>query len=105
MNEEYQNKPADTGITRRGFPVYKENPSLASAFPTKVSHKQTKDLGDVYMVAPGTGEVVAQGAFGFIEDKKVDSEQFVKVYLEGIRQYGQLSKAGAILFPPRSLTS
>jgi len=50
------------------------------------------------MVAPGTGEVVASGAFAFVEEKEVDAQEFVKVYLDGIRQYGQLSKAGALLF-------
>lgn len=48
------------------------------------------------MVSPETGEVLAEGAFGFIEEKDVDHEQFVKVYLEGIRQYGQLSRLGFI---------
>lgn len=50
------------------------------------------------MMAPGTGEVVARGAFGFVQEKEVDSEEFVKMYLAGIRKYGELSKAGAILF-------
>lgn len=75
-----------------------ENPSLINSFPTKVSRKNTKSNTDAYMVAPGTGEIIAQGAFGFIEEKLVDSEEFVKVYLDGIRQYGNLSKAGAALF-------
>ena len=50
------------------------------------------------MIAPGTGEVLGRGAFGFVEEKEIDSEQFVKVYLAGIRKYGELSKAGAQLF-------
>ena len=50
------------------------------------------------MVAADTGEVLGRGAFGFVEEKEIDNEQFVKVYLEGIKQYGQLSKAGALLF-------
>ncbi|MFZ4700918.1 MAG: hypothetical protein ACOYMG_12790 [Candidatus Methylumidiphilus sp.] len=50
------------------------------------------------MIAPGTGEVIAKGAFAFVEDREVDSEQFVKMYLAGIRRYGELSKAGALLF-------
>jgi hypothetical protein len=50
------------------------------------------------MVAPGSGEVISRGAFGFVEEKEVDSEQFVKIYLAGVRQYGELSKAGALLF-------
>jgi hypothetical protein len=55
-------------------------------------------MGDAWMVAPGTGEVVGRGAFAFVEEKEVDSEEFVKIYLAGIRQYGELSKAGALLF-------
>jgi hypothetical protein len=51
-----------------------------------------------YMVAPDTGEVIASGTFGFVEERELDSEQFVKVYLDGIKQYAQLSKAGALLF-------
>ena len=50
------------------------------------------------MVAPGTGEVLAKGAFAFVEEKPIDPEQFVKVYLAGIKQHGQLSKSGAMLF-------
>jgi hypothetical protein len=41
---------------------------------------------------------LADGGIAFIEEQEIDSEQFVKIYLEGIRQYGQLSKAGAKLF-------
>ena len=50
------------------------------------------------MVAPGTGEVLARGDLGFMEEKEVDSEEFVKVYLDGVRKYGELRKAGALLF-------
>lgn len=97
MDKENQKKQ-EIGITRRGFPVYMENPSLVNSFPTRVSKKGSSSNIDAYMIAPGTGEIIAQGAFGFIEEKLVDSEEFVKVYLEGIRQYGNLSKAGAVLF-------
>lgn len=97
MSDESQ-KQVKTELTRRGFPVYLTNPSLVDALPVRIISKQSKKLGDAYMVAPGTGEVVSKGAFAFVEEREVDSEQFVKVYLEGIRQYGQLSKAGALLF-------
>jgi hypothetical protein len=33
-----------------------------------------------------------------VEEAEVDNEQFVKVYLAGIKQYAQLSKAGEVLF-------
>jgi hypothetical protein len=85
-------------LTRRGHQVYRDNPSLADAFPARIHSSTTKMAGEAYMVAPGSGEVIAQGAFGFVQEKIVDSEEFVKIYLAGIRRYGELSKAGALLF-------
>lgn len=49
------------------------------------------------MIAQDTGEVVG-GTFGFVEEKEVDGEEFVKVYLAGIKKFAELSKAGATLF-------
>ncbi|HEX5213305.1 MAG TPA: hypothetical protein VFW22_16390 [Pseudolabrys sp.] len=85
-------------LTRRGKVVYETNPSVVERFPVRLSPTKLKGSAKAYMVAPGTGEVLAEGSFGFVEEKEVDSEQFVKVYLDGIRQYGQLSKAGALIF-------
>lgn len=85
-------------MTRRGHPVYRDNPSLMDAFPARIHSAKTTKMGGAYMVAPGSGEVIAEGAFGFVEEKIVDSEEFVKIYLAGIRRYGELSKAGALLF-------
>ena len=87
-----------TQPTRRGFPVYDHNPSIVGPLPTRITPKRTNTMGQAYMVAPGTGEVVAKGSFGFVEVQEVDSEKFVKVYLDGIKQYGQLAKAGATMF-------
>src|SRR5271168_541778 len=95
MSQSRQEKPKP--LTRRGHQVYRDNPSLADAFPARIQSSTTK-MSDAYMVAPGTGEVIAQGAFGFVQEKIVDSEEFVKIYLAGIRRYGELSKAGALLF-------
>lgn len=99
MSQERQNDSVEPAqLTRRGKPVYESNPSVVGRFPIRmVPHKPNKTT-QAYMVAPGTGEVLAEGAFGFVEEKEIDNEQFVKVYLDGIRQYGQLSKAGALLF-------
>lgn len=95
MSQVRQEKPKP--LTRRGHQVYRDNPSLADAFPARIQSSTTK-MSDAYMVAPGSGEVIAQGAFGFVQEKIVDSEEFVKIYLAGIRRYGELSKAGALLF-------
>ena len=99
MSQERQEKPQKSKVlTRRGFPVYRDNPSLSDALPARIQTAKPTAMGQAYMVAPGTGEVIAQGAFGFVEEKIVDSEEFVKIYLAGIRRYGELSKAGALLF-------
>ncbi len=84
--------------TRRGKRIYESNPSLDDRLPVRLIPRQIGKKASVCMYAPGTGEVLAEGAFAFAEEKEVDSEQFMKVYLDGIRQYGQLSKAGAMLF-------
>jgi hypothetical protein len=85
-------------LTRYGHPIYDHNPSLSEPFPVRIRPSKPTKMSGAYMVAPGTGEVISRGAFGFVEEKEVDSEEFVKIYLAGIRQYGELSKAGALLF-------
>lgn len=85
-------------LTRYGKVIYEKNPSITGEFPTRIKPKQTNKLGDVYMVAPGSGEVVAQGAFAFVEEREVDSEEFGKIYLDGVKKFGELSKSGALLF-------
>jgi hypothetical protein len=95
--KEPENSSGD-GLTRRGHPVYSTNPSVTSALPVRIKPGQSHRFNNAYMVAPGTGEVLGRGSFGFIEEIEVDSAEFVKIYLEGIRKYGELSKAGALLF-------
>ena len=85
-------------LTRRGKAIYETNPSVAGTFPVRISQGKQAKGQEAYMIAPDTGEVIASGTFGFIEEKEVDNEQFVKVYLDGIKQFAQLSKAGALIF-------
>ncbi len=95
---DYMEKSHEDGLQRRGYKVYESNPSLSDRLPTRISHSRPSKLGDAYMVVPGTGEFISKGAFGFVQEKEVDSEEFVKIYLAGIRKYGELSKAGATMF-------
>ena len=84
---------------RRGKAVYETNPSVVEGnFPLRISTGKQKHGGSAYMVSADTGQVLGTGAFGFVEEKVLDNEQFVKVYLDGIKKYGELSKAGAQLF-------
>lgn len=85
-------------LTRYGKPIYKTNPSIVGNFPIRIKPMQPQKGVDAYVVSSGTGEVLAQGSFSFIEEIAVDEAQFVKIYLEGIRKHTQLSKSGALLF-------
>lgn len=86
-------------LTRRGKPVYEANPSVVGGrFKTRMMPAKTTKGGQAYMITADTGQVIGEGTFGFVEEKEIDAAQFVKVYLEGIKQYGQLSKAGATIF-------
>ncbi len=39
-------------------------------------------------------KIFAKGSFSFVDKYEVEKAQFVKIHLDGARQYGQLSKAG-----------
>jgi len=103
MAEEFQDETREVAVfkrpvlKRRGFPIYETNPSVGR-FPVRIKRSDVKAGQSVYMVAPGTGEIIGRGAFGFVAEEEVDSEEFVKVYLEGVRKYGELKKAGTLIF-------
>jgi hypothetical protein len=98
MAEQFQEEKQEMAVlTRRGFTIYETNPSVGR-FPVRVKRSAVRAGQSVYMVAPGSGDVIGRGAFGFVEEKEVDSEEFVKVYLDGVRKYGELKKAGALIF-------
>lgn len=99
MSESGQNETAKLPQMRRGKVFYVANPSIVgSRFATRfITNKVTK-TGSALMITPDTGQVLSEGCLGFIEEKEVDTATFVKVYLAGIKQYAQLSKAGAAIF-------
>ena len=82
---------------RRGYPIYESNPSADYTLPVRVKSKKPSKIGDSYVISRD-GEVLANGAMAFVEETEVDTEHFLKIYLAGIRQYGQLSQSGATLF-------
>ena len=85
-------------MQRRGHTVYETNPSITNKLPMRIAQSKPSKMGDAMMIAPGTGEVLSKGTFGFVREKVVDTEEFVKMYLAGIRTYGQLRKAGSTMF-------
>lgn len=82
-------------IQRRGHTLYETNPSIADRIPTRIVHTKPNKNSETYMlVAPGTGEVVGKGAFAFVHEKEVDTEEFMKIFADGLSTHGQLTKPG-----------
>lgn len=83
---------------RRGKVLYKTNPSISGGWNGNIVTRPAGRGRSAMIVSPDTGELLGSGTFGFMEEKEIDSERFVKVYLDGIKQYAGLGKAGASLF-------
>jgi hypothetical protein len=84
---------------KKGVPVYKSNPSVPN--PSDISRRKKIKYGDEkkgFVVDSGTGEVIAVGGMGFYQFEEVDDTRFVKMFLSGIKQTAELSKAGLALF-------
>jgi hypothetical protein len=93
---------ADTNqvSTRRGFPVYRTNPSVPSAngLPTRSKRFQVPGGKASMIVDHSTGELKGIGGVGFWWQEEVDSSRFVKLFLDGIKQAAGLSKSGMQVF-------
>lgn len=85
---------------KNGVPIYEANPSIPKKSNNDLTSLRKVKVGnDVKgFVIDGVGEVVGSGAVGFYEFQEVDKTQFVKFYLEGIRQAVGLSKSGLAIF-------
>lgn len=82
-------------IQRRGHTLYETNPSIADKLPTRIVHSTPNTSGETFMLmAPGTGEVVGRGAFAFVKEKVVDTEEFMKIYSTGLSTHANLTKPG-----------
>lgn len=84
--------------TRRGVVLYETNPFLGVALVnTKQGIKRisSKD-GNKMMVISDTGEVVAPA--GFWQAQDVDKTQFVKLYINGVKAFKDLTGAGTKVF-------
>lgn len=89
--------PADV---RRGHPVYDRNPSVPVPNALVGRRKPVKIANGNRMMIVGrdTGEILGEGHAAFFEMKEVDETQFVKLYLDGIKQTTKLTAAGLKVF-------
>jgi hypothetical protein len=84
-----------TQKTRRGIEVYQKSPFIPSVATR--SRVVTNKRGDMMLVSTETGEIHAPIA-GFWESKEVDTAKFVKLFINGVKAFAELSNAGTKVF-------
>lgn len=82
---------------RKGNLLYESNPFLPDVNSSSRSKKKINKRGDMMMASAETGEVVANVA-GFWHIEEVDSTKFVKLYVNGVKAFKELSGAGTKVF-------
>jgi len=84
--------------SRRGHQTYTHNPFIGNALAnTKSGIKKISNGGNKMMiVAENTGEIVAPA--GFWQSQEVDRAQFVKLYINGVKAFKDLSNPGTRVF-------
>ncbi|MBI5765468.1 MAG: replication/maintenance protein RepL [Planctomycetes bacterium] len=102
MTEGRQNTVfADNQVsTKRGFPVYRTNPSVptTSGLTTRTKRFHVPGGRGSVIVDNSSGEIKGIGGMGFWWEEEVDSSRFVKMFLDGIKQAADLSKTGLQVF-------
>ncbi len=86
--------------TKRGFPVYRTNPSVptTSGMTTRTKRFHVPGGKAAVIVDNSSGEIKGIGGMGFWWEEEVDSSRFVKLFLDGIKQASDLSKTGMQMF-------
>ncbi|HEY4312818.1 MAG TPA: replication/maintenance protein RepL [Pirellulales bacterium] len=92
--------PTNQLSVKRGFPIYRTNPSVPSAngIPTRSRRFQVPGGKASMIVDNSTGEIKGIGGMGFWWEEEVDTTRFVKLFLDGIKQATGLSKTGIQVF-------
>jgi len=86
--------------TKRGFPVYRTNPSVPqkNGLPTRTRRINVPGGKGSVIVDNTSGEIKGIGGLGFWWEEEADSSRFVKLFLDGIKQAAGLSKTGIQVF-------
>jgi hypothetical protein len=102
MTDDRQNPglAANQISTKRGFPIYRTNPSVPATTGMQTRSKRFQVPGGkaAMIVDNSTGEIKGIGGMGFWWKEEVDSSRFVKLFLYGIKQAAGLSKTGIQVF-------
>lgn len=92
-----QTETTDEQNTRRGLAVYIQNPFMKNEEVKAKARRVTNKRGDMMLISAETGEIQSPVA-GFWEAKEVDSTQFVKLYVNGVKALSELTNAGTKVF-------
>jgi hypothetical protein len=102
MTDERQITAVNSNLvtTKRGFPVYRTNPSVptSSGLPVRSRRISVPGGKGAVIVDNSTGELKGLGGMGFWWEEEVDTTRFVKLFLDGIKQAAGLSKTGIQVF-------
>src|SRR3984957_20675865 len=92
--------PENQISTKRGFPVYRTNPSVpaTNGLPTRTKRVSVPGGRGSGIVDNSTGEVKGIGGMGCWGEGEVDATRFVKLVLDGIKQAAGLAKTGVQVF-------
>lgn len=93
-NEQAEVEPAEK--KRRGLTLYNTNPFIVSGMVKPKTKRITNKRGDLLVVGE-TGEVVSPVA-GFWQAQEVDAAKFVKLYVNGVKAFKELTNAGTKVF-------
>jgi hypothetical protein len=91
--------PENQLSTKRGFPVYRTNPSVPQPYglPTRTKRINVPGGKGSVIVDNSSGEVRV-GGLGFWFEEEVDTTRYVKIVIDGIKQTAGLSRAGIQVF-------
>jgi hypothetical protein len=100
LERQFVEIPANQISTKRGFPVYRTNPSVppTNGLPTRTRRINVPGGKGSVIVDNSSGEIKGIGGMGFWWEEEVDTSRFVKLFLEGIKQAAGLSKTGIQVF-------
>jgi hypothetical protein len=84
---------------RKGNILYNDNPFIKNALiTTKTKTKRMLNKkGDMMITAKDTGEIITPIA-GFWHAEQVDNTKFVKLYINGVKAFKELTSAGTKVF-------
>ena len=101
MRKDSQNTHSDLVVRRhKGVPVYDSNPSIPQEGGL-YSRNRRKQIGNEhkgFVIDGGSGEILGPGMAFAYEWEEVDSERFVKLFLNGLKKASGLSKSGLTIF-------